>query len=77
MCIGVTDVTRLENISADEFEELYAYNTKPVIVTDATKDWEAIEVKNIYGKSFSYLIVNYIMTFKTLFSPFLLLLYFF
>ncbi|XP_045446983.1 uncharacterized protein LOC123655191 [Melitaea cinxia] len=46
MCIGVTDVTRLENISADEFEELYAYNTKPVIVTDATKDWEAIEKFN-------------------------------
>lgn len=44
MCIGITNVTRLSDISAEEFEELFAYTTKPVIVTDATKDWRAIEV---------------------------------
>ncbi|XP_050343747.1 uncharacterized protein LOC126769164 [Nymphalis io] len=46
MCKGINDVTRLANISAEEFEELYAYNTKPVIVTDATTDWEALEKFN-------------------------------
>ncbi|CAH2243670.1 uncharacterized protein LOC120626369 [Pararge aegeria] len=46
MCVGVNDVTRLSNISAEEFEDLYAYTTQPVIVTDATKNWKAIEQFN-------------------------------
>lgn len=44
MCAGVDSVTRVANISAREFEELYAYNTIPVIVTDATQDWKAVKV---------------------------------
>ncbi|XP_047525453.1 uncharacterized protein LOC125063198 isoform X1 [Pieris napi] len=47
MCINIKNVTRLSDITADEFEELFAYTTKPVIVTDATRDWRAI-------KEFSY-----------------------
>ncbi|KAI8423944.1 hypothetical protein MSG28_002614 [Choristoneura fumiferana] len=31
MCAGVDSVTRVANISAREFEDLYAYNTIPVI----------------------------------------------
>ncbi|XP_063360705.1 uncharacterized protein LOC134649805 [Cydia amplana] len=46
MCVGVDDVTRVANVSAQEFEELYAYNTVPVIVTDATKEWKAIKEFN-------------------------------
>ncbi|XP_045489278.1 uncharacterized protein LOC111004051 [Pieris rapae] len=43
MCIDIKNVTRLSDITAEEFEELFAYTTKPVIVTDATRDWRAIE----------------------------------
>ncbi|XP_073942592.1 uncharacterized protein isoform X1 [Choristoneura fumiferana] len=43
MCAGVDSVTRVANISAREFEDLYAYNTIPVIVTDATQDWKAVK----------------------------------
>ncbi|XP_045765636.1 uncharacterized protein LOC123867583 [Maniola jurtina] len=46
MCVGVSDVTRLSNISAEEFEDRYAYTTQPVIVTDATTDWKAMEQFN-------------------------------
>ncbi|CAH0407209.1 unnamed protein product [Chilo suppressalis] len=43
MCIGVDDVVRLANISAEEFEQHYAYSATPVIVTDATQEWKAIK----------------------------------
>ncbi|XP_026764666.1 uncharacterized protein LOC113523001 [Galleria mellonella] len=43
MCIGVDEVVRLSNVSAQEFEESYAYGATPVIVTDATANWKAIE----------------------------------
>ncbi|CAG9559513.1 unnamed protein product [Danaus chrysippus] len=43
MCVRVRDVIRLANITAEEFEEDYAYTTQPVIVTDATKHWKAIQ----------------------------------
>ncbi|CAH0729132.1 unnamed protein product, partial [Brenthis ino] len=46
MCIGVNDVTRLANTSSEEFEDLYAYTTRPIIVTDATNDWKAMETFN-------------------------------
>ncbi|XP_073942593.1 uncharacterized protein isoform X2 [Choristoneura fumiferana] len=47
MCAGVDSVTRVANISAREFEDLYAYNTIPVIVTDATQDWKAVKVRGL------------------------------
>ncbi|XP_023947575.2 uncharacterized protein LOC112052638 isoform X1 [Bicyclus anynana] len=47
MCVGVTDVIRLTNTSAEEFE-LYAYSTQPVIVTDATDNWKAVEHFNFH-----------------------------
>lgn len=48
MCDRVSDVIRLANITAEEFEEDYAYTTQPVIVTDATKHWKAIQVCYYY-----------------------------
>ncbi|XP_049866815.1 uncharacterized protein LOC126367362 [Pectinophora gossypiella] len=46
MCVGVDEVVRLSNITAKEFEENYAYKSVPVIVTDATVGWKAIEEFN-------------------------------
>ncbi|KAG6438494.1 hypothetical protein O3G_MSEX000013 [Manduca sexta] len=43
MCIGVNDVVRLENITSKEFEDNYAYGATPVIVTDATAGWKALQ----------------------------------
>ncbi|CAG5052620.1 unnamed protein product [Parnassius apollo] len=43
MCVDVTAVQRVANITAEEFEERFAYSPTPVIVTDATVNWKAIE----------------------------------
>lgn len=43
MCAHVSGVTRLANTSATEFEQR-AYSAEPVIVTDATADWKAVQV---------------------------------
>lgn len=43
-CRNVTQIDRISNISPDEFEEYYAYNAKPVVVTDATLNWTALDV---------------------------------
>ncbi|XP_037039984.1 bifunctional arginine demethylase and lysyl-hydroxylase JMJD6-B [Bradysia coprophila] len=42
-CENVTEVDRVANISPDEFEQRYAYTGRPVIVTDATSSWTALE----------------------------------
>ncbi|KAJ2952153.1 hypothetical protein O0L34_g4433 [Tuta absoluta] len=46
MCAGVDDVVRVANITAQEFEEKYAYKSVPVIITDATKNWAAMKEFN-------------------------------
>lgn len=43
-CRNVTQVPRLASISPIEFEEYFAYNGKPVIITDATTNWTAMNV---------------------------------
>ncbi|XP_028167382.1 uncharacterized protein LOC114357798 [Ostrinia furnacalis] len=43
MCIGVEGAVRLANTSAQEFEQYYAYNAAPVIVTDAMNHWKAVQ----------------------------------
>lgn len=43
-CANVTEVERISNVTPDEFEEKYAYNGVPVIVTDATTTWTALEI---------------------------------
>lgn len=56
-CRNITRADRISNISPDEFEQKYAYNAKPVIVTDATVNWTALDVfdfwyfKNVYESS--------------------------
>lgn len=42
-CRNVKKVVRLENVTPDEFEENYAYEGTPVIITDAMKNWTAIQ----------------------------------
>lgn len=56
-CRNITQADRISNISPHEFEEFYAYNAKPVVVTDATINWTALDVfdfwyfKNVYDST--------------------------
>lgn len=56
-CRNVTHADRVSNISPREFEQFYAYNARPVVVTDATHDWSALDVfdfwyfKDVYDLS--------------------------
>lgn len=43
-CENVSEVRRIAATTPDEFEELYAYSGVPVIVTDATQNWTALQV---------------------------------
>lgn len=43
-CKNVQTAVELYNVLPDEFEENYAYNGGPVLVTDATVNWTAMEV---------------------------------
>lgn len=58
-CRNVTQVDRVSNILPTEFERIYAYNARPVVVTDATVNWTALEVfdfwyfKDVYETSLS------------------------
>lgn len=45
-CEGITEVDRVHDITPDEFERRYAYNGRPVVVTDATANWTAMEVSS-------------------------------
>lgn len=42
-CENVTEVDRIANTSPDEFERTYAYTGRPVIITDATATWTALD----------------------------------
>lgn len=43
-CRNITQADRISNISPQQFEKYYAYNAKPVIITDATVNWTALDV---------------------------------
>lgn len=43
-CKNVQTAVKLYNVSPDEFEETYAYKGGPVLVSDATVNWTALEV---------------------------------
>ncbi|ESO08789.1 hypothetical protein HELRODRAFT_190606 [Helobdella robusta] len=47
LCRNVKSVQKLSGISREDFEKVYAYTGRPVIVTDATLNWTAT-------KTFSY-----------------------
>jgi hypothetical protein len=55
-CRNIRSGKRISNIDPDDFERTYAYSGNVVIVTDATKNWTALEVfdfwyfKEIYEK---------------------------
>lgn len=43
ICQNVTTVERLSGISVAEFEENFAYSSRPVVITDAMNDWTAVD----------------------------------
>lgn len=55
-CKNITTVHRVEGIMPEEFETLYAYSGRPVVITDATKNWSALSTfsfeffQGIYGE---------------------------
>lgn len=57
MCIDVTEIKRVSNISKEEFLEKYAYTGIPVVITDALVNWTAMTklnfkfLKELYLKS--------------------------
>ncbi|KFM64612.1 hypothetical protein X975_14241, partial [Stegodyphus mimosarum] len=44
MCRNLTEVERVTNISPEDFENRFAYSAVPVIVSDGTKNWTALDV---------------------------------
>lgn len=46
ICRDLDHIERVSKITREEFEEKYAYTNRPVIVTDAMKDWLALEKFN-------------------------------
>ena len=56
MCAGLKEVERLPSITQEEFISKYAYSGRPLIVTEATKNWTAFNTfsydffKKIYRK---------------------------
>lgn len=47
-CRGIRGGLRISNTNPREFEQLYAYNGNVVVVTDATKNWTALQVFDFY-----------------------------
>lgn len=46
MCEGQQEVPRLSGLTKQTFIENHAYNGRPLVVTDAAKNWSALEVFN-------------------------------
>ncbi|XP_067651644.1 uncharacterized protein [Haliotis asinina] len=53
-CKGIKQIDKVANIKPEEFEDIYAYSARPVVITDGMKNWTATEkfsfsfFKNIY-----------------------------
>ena len=43
MCQGLTEVPKLSGLKPEEFVEKFAYTGRPLVVTDATKTWTAMQ----------------------------------
>ncbi|KAB0800940.1 hypothetical protein PPYR_05294 [Photinus pyralis] len=43
ICLNTFEVPKVENISKQNFEQLYVNTGKPVVVTDGTKNWLAMQ----------------------------------
>lgn len=46
MCEGLNEIKRIENVTKEEFLSKYAYSSVPVIITDALRNWTAMQVVN-------------------------------
>ena len=44
LCLGISEFERVANLTRKDFTDKYAYSGRPVIITDATKDWTASQV---------------------------------
>lgn len=42
LCEGLTEIPRVSNLSKQEFVSRYAYNGRPVVITDGAKNWSAV-----------------------------------
>lgn len=57
LCEGVNEVSRVTNLSKEEFISKYAYSGRPVVITDAAKNWSAVGkfsfqfFKRLYAKN--------------------------
>lgn len=47
-CQSISEIARVANISSIDFEQNFAYNAWPVIVTDATLNWTALNIFNFW-----------------------------
>lgn len=43
-CVNIKEIVRLSDIQPDVFERIYAYSAAPIIATDATVNWTALNV---------------------------------
>ncbi|KAF2885010.1 hypothetical protein ILUMI_21184, partial [Ignelater luminosus] len=57
ICIGVDHVNKVQNISPADFEDHYVAKGRPVVITDGTKGWSAVNTftfeffKELYQKT--------------------------
>lgn len=57
LCEGVNEIPRVSNLSKEEFIAKYAYSGRPVVITDAAKNWSAVGkfnfqfFKRLYSKN--------------------------
>jgi hypothetical protein len=55
-CRNVSSVEKLNHVSPEQFEKVYAYSSVPVVITDGTTNWTASKVfsyqffKSLYSK---------------------------
>ena len=42
LCEGLNRIPRVSNLSQEEFLATYAYSGRPVVITDAAKNWSAV-----------------------------------
>lgn len=55
-CRNVSSVEKLDHVSPEYFEKVYAYSSVPVVITDGTQNWTASKVfsyeffKSLYSK---------------------------
>lgn len=43
MCKGLTEVPKLSGLTPEQFVQKFAYSGRPLVVTDATKTWSAMQ----------------------------------